>query len=59
MYLTGQNKLSPMSIFLHLHNVKLPKFNCSFKKNPKVVENVYQIQVGQQHLKHDYTKFQV
>ena len=31
--ITGQNKLSPMSLFFHSHNVKFPhKFSCLFQK---------------------------
>ena len=29
---TGQNKLNPMSVFSHRHNVRLPKFSCLFQK---------------------------
>ena len=42
-----------MSIFFHYYNAKLPKFNIS-----KAIENAYTIQVRQQYVKHDYTKFQ-
>ena len=32
MRYTGQNKLSPMQLFFHSHNVKLPKFSSVFRK---------------------------
>ena len=47
---TRQNKLSSMSVILHMHSVKLHNFNW-------LIQRLNQIQVRQQYLKHDYTKF--